>query len=52
MRLPGGIVRDGARRRDFAFRPLTGAVELALAEAAGGPCPPAGPGYGPPGHHP
>lgn len=35
MRLPGGILRDGARRRDFAFRPLTGAVELALAEAAG-----------------
>ncbi|MBT0895081.1 hypothetical protein KI811_14805 [Geobacter hydrogenophilus] len=35
MRLPGGIVRDGARRRDFAFRSLTGAVELALAEADG-----------------
>ncbi|SEM05751.1 hypothetical protein SAMN04489760_103108 [Syntrophus gentianae] len=34
MRLPGGILRDGARRRDFAFRPLTGEVELALAEAA------------------
>lgn len=35
MRLPGGIFRDGVRRRDFAFRTLTGAVELALAEAAG-----------------
>ncbi len=35
MRLPGGILRDGVRRRDFAFRPLTGAVELALAEVAG-----------------
>lgn len=35
MRLPGGILRDGARRRDFAFRSLTGAVELALAEAGG-----------------
>lgn len=34
MRLPGGIFREGVRRRDFAFRPLTGAVELALAEAA------------------
>ncbi|QSV45782.1 hypothetical protein [Geobacter benzoatilyticus] len=35
MGLPGGILHDGARRRDFAFRHLTGAVELALAEAAG-----------------
>ena len=35
MVLPGGILRDGARRRDFAFRPLTGAVELALADATG-----------------
>ncbi|WP_367361231.1 hypothetical protein ACJ77P_04795 [Syntrophus buswellii] len=34
MRLPGGILRDGVRRRDFAFRPLTGVVELVLAEAA------------------
>jgi len=39
MRLPGGILRDGVRRRDFAFRPLTGAVELALAEAAGADSP-------------
>lgn len=34
MELPGGIMRDGVRRREFAFRPLTGAVELALDEAA------------------
>ena len=39
MRLPGGILRDGALRRDFAFRPLTGAVELALAEVAGADSP-------------
>lgn len=39
MRLPGGILRDGVRRRDFAFRPLTGVVELALAEAAGADSP-------------
>lgn len=32
MLLPGGLIREGIRRRDFAFRPLTGAVELALAE--------------------
>lgn len=32
MRLPGGLVECGTRRRDFAFRPLTGALELALAE--------------------
>lgn len=35
MRLPGGILHDGERRRDFAFRPLTGAVELAMADAHG-----------------
>jgi hypothetical protein len=34
MLLPGGIVRDGERRRDFAFRPVDGALEAALAEAA------------------
>jgi hypothetical protein len=34
MRLPGGILRDGVRRRDFAFRPLTGVVELVRAVAA------------------
>jgi hypothetical protein len=30
MRLPGGVWQNGERRRDFAFKPLTGAVELAL----------------------
>lgn len=39
MGLPGGLVRNGVRRREFAFRPLTGAVELALAEAAGADSP-------------
>jgi len=34
MRLPGGILRDGVRRRDFAFNSLCGAVELALAKTA------------------
>ncbi len=34
MRLPGGLVENGARRRDWAFRPLSGALELALAEVA------------------
>lgn len=34
MLLPGGIVRDGERRRDFAFRAVDGALEVALAEAA------------------
>ncbi len=33
MRLPGGIVEGGALQRDFAFRPMTGAVELAVCEA-------------------
>jgi len=33
MQLPGGLVEDGMRRRDWAFRPLSGALELALAEA-------------------
>lgn len=32
--LPGGLVEHGQRRRDWAFHPLTGALELALAEAA------------------
>jgi len=36
--LPGGLRdADGVLRRDFRFRPLTGALELALAEAAAGP---------------
>jgi len=34
MQLPGGLVENGTRRRDWAFRPLSGALELALAEAA------------------
>lgn len=33
MQLPGGLVENGARRRDWAFRPVSGALELALAEA-------------------
>lgn len=33
MRLPGGLLEHGARRRDYAFRPVSGALELALAEA-------------------
>lgn len=41
MRLPGGLWRDGAVRRDFAFRPPTGALELALAEAGRAPHVPA-----------
>ena len=32
MLLPGGVWRGGGRRRDFAFKPLTGEVELAMAE--------------------
>ncbi len=35
MPLPGGLWGQGARRRDYAFKPVTGAVELALAESAG-----------------
>jgi hypothetical protein len=30
--LPGGLVREGTRRRDFAFGPVDGRLELALAE--------------------
>ena len=33
MRLPGGFWNGSERRRDFAFRSITGAVELAIAEA-------------------
>src|SRR5690349_7406102 len=36
MQLPGGIVENGHRRRDWAFRPVSGALELALAEAGDG----------------
>ncbi len=31
--LPGGVWRDGERRRNYRFRPLTGDVELGIAEA-------------------
>lgn len=40
MLLPGGIVRDGERRRGFAFRPVDGVLEAALAEAAAAPSTP------------
>lgn len=33
MQLPGGLVENGIRRRDFAFRPISGALELVLAES-------------------
>jgi hypothetical protein len=33
MRLPGGFWQDGRRHREIGFRPLTGAVELAVSEA-------------------
>ncbi len=36
MPLPGGACNNGHRRRDFAFRAITGAVELALADIAAG----------------
>ena len=32
MQLPGGLIEMGVRRRDFAFRPLSGSLEIALAE--------------------
>ncbi|NTV97147.1 MAG: hypothetical protein HGA75_17320 [Thiobacillus sp.] len=32
MQLPGGLLENGTRRRDWAFRPVSGALELALAE--------------------
>lgn len=34
--LPGGLAEAGVLRRDYAFRALDGALELALAEAAAG----------------
>lgn len=37
MLLPGGIVKDGERRRSFEFRPVDGTLEAALAEAAAAP---------------
>ena len=36
MMLPGGIWRDGARHRSFAFRPVVGELELAVAEGRQG----------------
>ena len=33
MRLPGGLWHNGQRCREFGFRPLTGAVELAVSKA-------------------
>jgi len=42
MQLPGGVWRDGALHRDFAFRPLNGEVELAIAESGAVQNPPAG----------
>jgi len=42
MQLPGGVWRDGALCRDFAFRPLNGEVELAIAESGVAQNPPAG----------
>jgi len=39
--LPGGLFRDGERRRRFAFRPLDGRLELRLAEASEATSPPA-----------
>lgn len=35
MLLPGGVCHNDQRNRQFAFRPLTGEIELALAEIAG-----------------
>ncbi|MCP3902791.1 MAG: hypothetical protein GY715_04065 [Planctomycetes bacterium] len=32
MRLPGGILREGVLQRDVRFRPVTGALDLELAE--------------------
>lgn len=34
MQLPGGLIRNDTLRRDFAFRSLTGSLEMALADAA------------------
>jgi hypothetical protein len=34
--LPGGLMRQGERLRDWTFAPLTGALEVAIAEAARG----------------
>ncbi|MGD9251732.1 MAG: hypothetical protein PVG19_10935 [Desulfobacterales bacterium] len=34
MHLPGGLWHNGRRYRGFGFRPLTGAIELAVSEAS------------------
>ncbi len=34
MELPGGFVMDGVLQRSFGFRPVTGALELRVAESA------------------
>ena len=34
MQLPGGLVEGGKRQRQYRFRPVSGALELALAETA------------------
>jgi hypothetical protein len=41
MDLPGGVLREGVRRRDFAFRPVGGNLEAALVEASEAPTVPA-----------
>jgi hypothetical protein len=33
MELPGGVLLDGRLRRDYRFRPVTGAVERAIADS-------------------
>ncbi len=33
MRLPGGLRSRGELRRDFAFKPVTGEIEVAIAES-------------------
>ncbi|WP_281556962.1 hypothetical protein [Thalassomonas sp. RHCl1] len=35
MLLPGGLWHEGQRKRDFAFKPVTGALEFGIAEIAG-----------------
>ncbi len=34
MQLPGGLWEDGRRQRGFSFKPVDGALELAVAEAS------------------
>jgi hypothetical protein len=35
VKLPGGIRIDGALKRNFRFKPVTGSLEIALSESAG-----------------